>query len=142
MLPSNHRIRILIAKVGLDGHDVGARIIARGLADAGMEVIYTGIRQTPEQVVGAAMQEDVDAIGISLLSGTHLHYVPYVARLLDEKGMDDVLLIVGGVIPQQDIPKLLSVGVVKVFLADASIDSVVQFLREQLPRRNVQPAME
>ncbi len=109
------RIRILVAKPGLDGHDRGAKVIARALRDAGMEVIYTGLRQTPEMVVNAALQEDVDVIGLSILSGAHNAIVPRVAELMKEQKMDDVLVLVGGIIPDQDIPALKAVGVKGVF---------------------------
>ena len=129
--------RVLVAKVGLDGHDVGARVIARGLAEAGFEVIYTGIRQTVEQIVTTAKQEDVQVVGVSLLSGAHLHFVPQIAARLKHEGMDDVLLIVGGVIPQEDIPKLLDKGVSRVFLADTRIGEVAQYLIDEIGRRAV-----
>ena len=105
------KIRVVIAKTGLDGHDRGAKVIARALRDAGMEVIYTGLRQTPEQIVGAALQEDADVIGMSILSGAHMHACPRVMQLLKEKGLDDVLVVVGGIIPDVDIPKLQAMGV-------------------------------
>src|SRR5512145_979603 len=104
------RIRVIIAKPGLDGHDRGAKVIARALRDAGMEVIYTGLRQTPEQIVGAALQEDADAIGLSILSGAHMHICPRVMQLLRERGLEDVLVVVGGIIPDVDIPKLRQAG--------------------------------
>ncbi len=105
------KIRVVIAKPGLDGHDRGAKVIARALRDAGMEVIYTGLRQTPEQMLSAALQEDADAIGLSILSGAHMHICPRVMELLQEKGLDDVLVVVGGIIPDVDIPKLREMGV-------------------------------
>jgi len=110
------KIRVLIAKPGLDGHDRGAKVVARALRDAGMEVIYTGLRQTPEQIVTAALQEDVDVIGLSILSGAHMTLVPRVMQLLQEKGLQDVVVFVGGIIPQEDIPKLKALGVAEVFL--------------------------
>ena len=106
-----NKIRVVIAKPGLDGHDRGAKVIARALRDAGMEVIYTGLRQTPEQIVGAALQEDADVIGMSILSGAHMHACPRVMELLKEKGLEDVLVLVGGIIPDVDIPKLQAMGV-------------------------------
>ena len=115
-----HKIRVVIAKPGLDGHDRGAKVIARALRDAGMEVIYTGLRQTPEQIVGAALQEDADVIGMSILSGAHMHACPRVMELLKEKGLDDVLVLVGGIIPDVDIPKLQAMGVKGIFLPGSS----------------------
>src|SRR5512142_392379 len=105
------KIRAIIAKPGLDGHDRGAKVIARALRDAGMEVIYTGLRQTPEQIVAAALQEDADVIGMSILPGAHLHICPRVMQLLKEKGLDDVLVVVGGIIPDVDVPKLNAIGI-------------------------------
>lgn len=122
---SQKRIKVLVAKLGLDGHDRGAKVIARALKDAGMEVVYTGLRQTPEQIVKAAIQEDVDVIGISILSGAHLELVPYVVNQMKEKGLNDVVLVVGGVIPPQDIPKLKEMGVDEVFLPGSSLKEVV-----------------
>jgi len=127
---SEKRIRVLIAKVGLDGHDVGARVIARGLLDAGMEVIYTGLRRTPEQVVRAALEEDVDVIGISILSGAHLTLLPKVRRLLDEAGAEDIGLITGGVIPQEDIEPLRRAGVAQVFLSGTTVQDIVDFIAQ------------
>jgi len=130
--PTNaRRIRILIAKVGLDGHDVGARVVARGLLDAGMEVIYTGLRRTPEQIVRAAIEEDVDWIGISLLSGAHRELVPRVRKLLADSGADDIQLLVGGIIPQEDIPELEQAGVARVFLSGTAIADIVNFLKSE-----------
>ncbi|BAB67200.1 cobalamin B12-binding domain-containing protein [Sulfurisphaera tokodaii] len=123
---SQKRIKVLVAKLGLDGHDRGAKVIARALKDAGMEVVYTGLRQTPEQIVKSAIQEDVDVIGISILSGAHLELVPYVVNLMREKGLNDVVLVVGGVIPPQDIPKLKEMGVDEVFLPGSSLKEVVE----------------
>ncbi len=121
--------RVLIAKVGLDGHDVGARVIARGLLDAGMEVIYTGIRRTPADVARAALEEDVAVVGISILSGAHLTLLPAVRRLLDEAGAPEIRLIAGGVIPQEDIPELMAQGVDRVFLSGTSVDEIVEYVR-------------
>ncbi|WP_369611581.1 cobalamin B12-binding domain-containing protein [Sulfurisphaera javensis] len=126
MMMSQKRIKVLVAKLGLDGHDRGAKVIARALKDAGMEVVYTGLRQTPEQIVKAAVQEDVDVIGISILSGAHLELVPYVVNLMKEKGLNDVVLVVGGVIPPQDVPKLKEMGVDEVFLPGSSLKEVVE----------------
>lgn len=115
-----------MAKLGLDGHDRGAKVIARALKDAGMEVVYTGLRQTPEQIVKAALQEDVDVIGVSILSGAHLELVPLVVQQMKEKGLNDVVLVVGGVIPPQDIPKLKEIGVDEVFLPGSSLKEITE----------------
>jgi methylmalonyl-CoA mutase C-terminal domain/subunit len=123
---------VLIAKVGLDGHDAGARAVARGLVDAGMDVIYTGIRQTPQAIVAAAVQEDVDVLGISILSGAHLHYLPKVTELLRAAGAGDVLVIVGGVIPREDVPALTEAGVQRVFHAGAKVADIAGYIRGQL----------
>ncbi len=125
-------IRILIAKPGLDGHDRGAKVIARALRDAGMEVIYTGLRQTPEMIVSAALQEDVDAIGLSILSGAHMTLVPRVLTLLQEEGMADVPVFVGGIIPEEDAAVLRSLGVRGVFGPGTNTDDVVAFVRAQV----------
>jgi methylmalonyl-CoA mutase C-terminal domain/subunit len=125
----DHRLRVLVAKPGLDGHDRGAKIVARALRDAGMEVIYTGLRQTPEQIVSAALQEDVDAIGISILSGAHNTIVPRVCEMMRAQGLGDVLLVVGGIIPDEDIPELKKAGVSEVFQPGASTQEIVQFIR-------------
>ena len=124
--------QVLIAKPGLDGHDRGALVVARALRDAGMEVVYTGLRQTPEQIVEAALQEDVSAIGISILSGAHNYLLERVMDLLKEKEMEDVLVFVGGIIPDQDIPHLQKLGVSGVFQPGSSLDAVVDLLREKL----------
>ena len=124
-------IRILIAKPGLDGHDRGAKVIARALRDAGMEVIYTGLRQTPEMIVAAALQEDVDAIGLSILSGAHMTLVPRVLELLRAEGMADVPLFLGGIIPEADAAELLALGVLGVFGPGTNTDDVVAFVRAQ-----------
>lgn len=129
------RIRVLVAKPGLDGHDRGAKIVARALRDAGMEVIYTGLRQTPEQIVTAALQEDVDAIGISILSGAHNTIVPRICELLKAQGLKDVLLIVGGIIPDSDIARLKQLGVAEVFQPGASTQEIIDFIRSQAPQR-------
>ncbi len=125
----SRKIRFLMAKVGLDGHDVGARVVARGLLEAGMEVIYTGIRRTPEQIVRVAIDEDVDVVGISILSGAHTVLVPRVRQLLDEAGASDILMVVGGVIPQEDIPDLEAIGVSKVFLSGTSVAEIAAFIQ-------------
>jgi len=129
------RIRVVIAKPGLDGHDRGARVIARALRDAGMEVIYTGLRQTPEQIVGAALQEDADVIGLSILSGAHMHICPRIMTLLQEKGLNDVLVVVGGIIPDVDIPKLREMGVRGVFLPGTPMQEIVEFIRHNVRSR-------
>jgi len=118
----------VIAKPGLDGHDRGAKVIARALRDAGMEVIYTGLRQTPEQIVSAALQEDADVIGLSILSGAHNHIAPKLMDLLKEKGMDDVLVVMGGIIPEVDIPRLNAIGVKGVFLPGTPMQAIVDFI--------------
>ena len=126
---ADRRLRVLIAKPGLDGHDRGAKIVARALRDAGMEVIYTGLRQTPEQIAAAALQEDVDAIGISILSGAHDTILPRICELLRAKGLDDVLVVVGGIIPDGDIPALKQAGVAEVFQPGAVTEEIVGFIR-------------
>ena len=123
-------LRVLVAKVGLDGHDRGAKVIATSLRDAGMEVIYTGLRQTPEMVVNAALQEDVDAIGVSILSGAHMTVFPKIISLMKEKGMDDVLLTGGGIIPEEDMQKLNEMGVGKLFAPGASTSSIAEYIRQ------------
>jgi methylmalonyl-CoA mutase C-terminal domain/subunit len=124
----NRKLRVVIAKPGLDGHDRGAKVIARALRDAGMEVIYTGLRQTPEQIVSAALQEDADVIGLSILSGAHNHIAPRLMELLREKGLDDVLVVIGGIIPNVDIPKLREAGVKGVFLPGTPMREIVEFI--------------
>jgi methylmalonyl-CoA mutase, C-terminal domain len=121
-------IRVVIAKPGLDGHDRGAKVIARALRDAGMEVIYTGLRQTPEMIVAAALQEDADAIGLSILSGAHMHICPRVMQLLKEKGLDDVLVVIGGIIPDVDVPRLKEIGVKGIFLPGTPMQDIVDFI--------------
>ena len=121
-------IRVVIAKPGLDGHDRGAKVIARALRDAGMEVIYTGLRQTPEQIVSAALQEDADVIGLSILSGAHMYICPRVVELLREQGLEDVLVVVGGIIPDVDIPKLNSLGITGIFLPGTPMQAIVDFI--------------
>jgi len=125
-------IRVLVAKAGLDGHDRGAKIIARALRDAGMEVLYTGLRKTPESIVQAAIQEDVDCIGLSILSGAHNALVPRLVALLKEQQAEDILLVLGGTIPQADIPALKEMGVAEVFGPGTPLDSIVTFLRERV----------
>jgi methylmalonyl-CoA mutase C-terminal domain/subunit len=126
------KIRVLVAKPGLDGHDRGAKVIARALRDAGMEVIYTGLRQTPEMIVSAALQEDVQVIGLSILSGAHNAIVPRVMNLLRQNRMDDVLVIVGGIIPDQDIANLKQAGVAAIFQPGTSMDDIVRFIRKNV----------
>jgi methylmalonyl-CoA mutase, C-terminal domain len=131
------KIRVVIAKPGLDGHDRGAKVIARALRDAGMEVIYTGLRQTPEQVASAALQEDADVVGLSILSGAHMHICPRLMQLLHEKGMDDVLVVVGGIIPDVDIPRLHEIGVKGIFLPGTPMQEIIDFITA-----NVRPRVE
>jgi len=128
-MASDQKIRVLVAKPGLDGHDRGAKVIARALRDAGMEVIYTGLRQTPEMVVGAALQEDVDVIGLSILSGAHNAIVPRVMELLREKEMTDVMVIVGGIVPDEDAAALKRLGVAAVYQPGSSLDAIVNFIK-------------
>jgi methylmalonyl-CoA mutase C-terminal domain/subunit len=132
-----HPIRVLVAKPGLDGHDRGAKVIARALRDAGMEVIYTGLRQTPEMIVNAALQEDVDCIGLSILSGAHNAIVPRVTGLLRERGAADILVVLGGTIPAQDAEFLRSEGVAAIFGPGTSLDAVVKYIRENVKPRGV-----
>src|SRR3954451_19597629 len=131
------KIRVLVAKPGLDGHDRGAKVIARALRDAGMEVIYTGLRQTPEMIVSASLQEDVHVIGLSILSGAHNAIVPRVMDLLKQNKMDDVLVVVGGIIPDQDIQNLKAGGVAAIFQPGTPMDEIVQFIRSSAPSRGV-----
>lgn len=134
---AEQKIRVLVAKPGLDGHDRGAKVIARALRDAGMEVIYTGLRQTPEMVVSAALQEDVDVIGLSILSGAHNAIIPRVMDLAKQNKMDDVLVVVGGIIPDQDIPALKEKGVAAVFQPGTPMDDIVKFIKENVKPRGV-----
>ena len=131
---SDERIRVLLAKPGLDGHDRGVKVIARALRDAGMEVIYTGLRQTPEQVVAAAVQEDVDAIGLSILSGAHMTLFPRVVELARQEGLDDVIIFGGGIIPDEDIPRLKERGVTEVFTPGARMEDIIRFIRNNTGR--------
>ncbi len=126
---NERKIRVLVAKPGLDGHDRGAKVIARALRDAGMEVIYTGLRQTPEMIAAAALQEDVDAVGISILSGAHNTLCPRIVNLLRENGMDDTLVLVGGIVPQEDIAALKANGVSEIFLPGTSTEDIVTFIK-------------
>jgi methylmalonyl-CoA mutase C-terminal domain/subunit len=129
------KIRVLISKPGLDGHDRGAKVIARALRDAGMEVIYTGLRQTPEMIVEAAIQEDVDVIGMSILSGAHMTLFPRVMKLLAENGLDDVLVVAGGIIPDDDAPYLKDIGISGIFGPGTSTEEAVSFIKENVRRR-------
>jgi methylmalonyl-CoA mutase C-terminal domain/subunit len=131
------KIRVIIAKPGLDGHDRGAKVIARALRDAGMEVIYTGLRQTPEQIVTAALQEDADVIGLSILSGAHNHIAPRLMELLRQKGLDDVLVLIGGIIPDVDIPKLKELGVKGVFLPGTPMQEIIDFVNVNARQRSL-----
>jgi methylmalonyl-CoA mutase C-terminal domain/subunit len=133
---TDKKIRVLIAKPGLDGHDRGAKIIARAMRDAGMEVIYTGLRQTPEMIASAAEQEDVDVIGLSILSGAHNTLCPRLMDLLRQKHMEDVIVLVGGIIPEADIAALKQVGISEVFLPGASTQDIVKFVLERVPARS------
>ena len=132
---TTQKIRVVVAKPGLDGHDRGAKIIARALRDAGMEVIYTGLHQTPEQIVATVIQEDADAVGLSILSGAHMTLVPRIAELLRQEGVDDVLLTVGGTIPADDIPELKRLGVAEVFTPGASTQDIIEFIQAAVRRR-------
>jgi methylmalonyl-CoA mutase C-terminal domain/subunit len=123
------KLRVIIAKPGLDGHDRGAKVIARALRDAGMEVIYTGLRQTPEHIVSAALQEDADVIGLSILSGAHNHIVPRLMELIKEKGLEDVLVVIGGIIPDVDVPKLKAIGVKGIFLPGTPMLTIIEFIK-------------
>ncbi len=129
---TDRKIRVLVAKPGLDGHDRGAKVVARALRDAGMEVIYTGIRQTPEMIAEAALQEDVDVVGLSILSGAHMALCPRVVELLRAQGMDDVVVLVGGIIPDDDVEPLKKLGVKGVFGPGTSTKEIVEFIREQV----------
>jgi len=129
------KLRVVIAKPGLDGHDRGAKVIARALRDAGMEVIYTGLRQTPEQIVTAALQEDADVIGLSILSGAHNHIAPRLMDLLKENGLDDVLVVIGGIIPDVDVPKLKAIGVKGVFLPGTPMQEIIDFINSHARAR-------
>jgi len=131
-------LRVLIAKPGLDGHDRGAKVIARALRDAGMEVIYTGLRQTSDMIVSAAVQEDVDVVGLSVLSGAHLHYFQEVTDKLKARGAEDILVFGGGIVPDEDLPKLKAMGVAAIFTPGTSTQEVVRFLRETLPEAKAQ----
>jgi methylmalonyl-CoA mutase C-terminal domain/subunit len=126
------KIRVLVAKPGLDGHDRGAKVIVRALRDAGMEAIYTGLRQTPEQIVQSALQEDVDAVGVSILSGAHNYVMPRIMELVKENKMDDVLVFMGGIVPDQDVPKLKDLGVKGIFVPGSSLNEIVDFVKQNV----------
>jgi methylmalonyl-CoA mutase, C-terminal domain len=132
----DRKLRVMVAKPGLDGHDRGARIIARAFRDAGFEVIYTGLHQTPESIVHAAIQEDVDLIGLSSLAGAHMYLFPEVVRLLKEKGADDVVVVGGGIIPDDDIPRLKTKGIVEIFIPGTRLDDIVNWVRENVKPRS------
>lgn len=134
-MTTERKIRVLIAKPGLDSHDRGAKIVARALRDAGMEIIYTGLRQTPEQIVETALQEDVDVIGLSILSGAHTALFPKIMKLMKEKGIDDVLVFAGGIIPQEDVPALKKIGIKEVFGPGTPTGVLVKFVRENARKR-------
>jgi len=127
------RIKVIIAKPGLDGHDRGAKVVARALRDAGLEVVYTGIRQTPEMIAEAALQEDVDAVGLSILSGAHMELFPRVVEQLKARGVDDVLLFAGGIIPDEDMPALQEMGFQAIFRPGATTGDIIEFLRQKVP---------
>ena len=129
---TGRKIRVVVAKPGLDGHDRGAKIIARALRDAGMEVIYTGLHQTPEQIVDTAIQEDADAVGLSILSGAHMTLVPKIAELLSAQGIDDIVLVVGGTIPADDIPELKRLGVSEVFTPGSPVQEIIDFIQKSV----------
>jgi len=129
------KIRVIVAKPGLDGHDRGAKVIARAFRDAGFEVIYTGLRQTPEQVVNAALQEDADVVGLSVLSGAHMTLCPRIMELMKKERLDDVLVVVGGIIPDQDIPKLKELGVAAVFQPGASTEDIIVYIRQNVRQK-------
>jgi len=133
MAEGSRKIRVVVAKPGLDGHDRGAKIIARALRDAGMEVIYTGLHQTPEQIVETVLQEDADAVGLSILSGAHMTLVPRISGLLKEQGADDVILVVGGTIPNDDIPELKKLGVAEIFTPGSSVQGIIDYIRAAVP---------
>ena len=134
MTTEDQKIRVLVAKPGLDGHDRGAKVVARALRDAGLEVIYTGLRQTPEMISESALQEDVDVIGLSVLSGAHMVLLPAVVQQVRKAGLDDVLILAGGIIPEQDIPALKEIGIDAVFTPGASTPEIVAFIKENVAR--------
>jgi methylmalonyl-CoA mutase C-terminal domain/subunit len=129
------KIRVIVAKPGLDGHDRGAKVIARAFRDAGFEVIYTGLRQTPEQIVNAALQEDADVVGLSVLSGAHMTLCPRIMELMTKERLNDVLVVIGGIIPDQDIPKLKEIGIAEVFQPGASMEEIVAYVRGHVRKK-------
>jgi methylmalonyl-CoA mutase, C-terminal domain len=131
----SEKVRVVVAKPGLDGHDRGAKVIARAFRDAGFEVIYTGLRQTPEQVVTAALQEDADVVGLSVLSGAHMTLCPRIMELMKKEGLDDVLVIVGGIVPDQDIAKLKEIGIAEVFQPGASTEEIIAYVRTNVRKK-------
>jgi methylmalonyl-CoA mutase C-terminal domain/subunit len=135
-MQSTRKIRVLIAKPGLDSHDRGAKVVARALRDAGMEVIYTGLRQTPEQIVETALQEDVDVIGLSILSGAHKTLFPRIMELLKKQGLSDVMVFAGGIVPEEDIVEMKKLGIKEIFGPGTTTDSIIQYVRDNLPKRN------
>jgi methylmalonyl-CoA mutase C-terminal domain/subunit len=135
-MAEDNKIRVLVAKPGLDGHDRGAKVVARALRDAGMEVIYTGIRQTPEMIVEAAVQEDVDVVGLSILSGAHLELFPPIVTGLKKKGKTDVLIVAGGIIPDEDVPALRKIGIKAVFGPGTPTYKIIEFIKQQMGVRN------
>jgi methylmalonyl-CoA mutase C-terminal domain/subunit len=135
-MPDKRKIRVLIAKPGLDSHDRGAKVVARALRDAGMEVIYTGLRQTPEQIVETALQEDVDVIGLSILSGAHKTLFPRIMELLKKQGLTDVMVFAGGIVPEEDVAEMKTLGIKEIFGPGTTTDSIIQYVRDNLPKRN------
>ncbi|MEM3731688.1 MAG: cobalamin B12-binding domain-containing protein [Candidatus Bathyarchaeia archaeon] len=135
-MQTERKIRVLIAKPGLDSHDRGAKVVARALRDAGMEVIYTGLRQTPEQIVETALQEDVDVIGLSILSGAHKTLFPKIMELLRQKGLTDVMVFAGGIIPEEDVPELKKLGIKEVFGPGTPTEEIIKFVLENVPKRS------
>ena len=131
----NEKLRVVVAKPGLDGHDRGAKVIARAFRDAGFEVIYTGLRQTPEQIVNAALQEDADIVGLSVLSGAHMTLCPRIMELMKKEGLEDVLVLVGGIIPDQDVVKLKEYGIAEVFQPGASTEDIISFVRQNARKK-------
>ncbi|QCQ21322.1 cobalamin B12-binding domain-containing protein [Desulfoglaeba alkanexedens] len=130
------KIKVIVAKPGLDGHDRGAKLLARIFAEAGMEVVYTGLRQTPEMIVDTALQEDADVVGLSSLSGVHMYFFPRVVELLKQKGLDDVLVVGGGIIPQEDVPELKAAGVAEIFGPGTPTNQIVDFIRQNARKKN------
>ncbi|MGQ9483882.1 MAG: cobalamin B12-binding domain-containing protein [Desulfosoma sp.] len=135
-MAQNRKIKIIVAKPGLDGHDRGAKLLARIFAEAGMEVVYTGLRQTPEMIVETALQEDADVVGLSSLSGVHMYFFPRVVQLLKEKGLDDVLVVGGGIIPSEDVPELKKAGVAEIFGPGTPTAKIVEFIKQNVRSRD------